>query len=260
MTHRLTLHNLRIRAGSTDLIDSVHLTVRTGELLAIVGASGAGKSLTGRALVGMVPFLPGIVSGTVEWQTPSTTTTFDLTRRSASGSEGTPIDALRGKAVAWIPQDAGAALIPVFTVERQLRDTLRHAKRPHTPEACTDLLRRVGFATPDTILGAYPHTLSGGMARRVQVALGLALGAPFLVADEPTTGLDRPVQARLVETLAGLRDSGTGIVLISHDLRLVRRRADRVMVVDAGRVVADGPPSLLDDHPHPAVAHLRGQP
>ena len=256
MTHRLTLHNLHIQAGTRTLVQGVDLTVASGELVALIGASGAGKSLTGRALVGMVPFEPGVVDGTVTWTRPDAP---DITV-SPGPNRTRALAQLRGKGVAWIPQDARAALVPVDTVHRQVRAALRHAGRPHTPAHCAAELSAVGFANPTTVLRQYPHTLSGGMARRVQVALALALGAAFLMADEPTTGLDRPVQARLLQTLAAIRDRGTGILLITHDLHLVRRHTDRLIVLDQGKVVASGPPSVLDHHPHPAVARLRGEP
>ena len=258
MSHRLTLAGLTIRAGRRTLVEDVDLEVHSGELVALVGASGAGKSLTGRALVGMVAFRPGVTAGTVHWSRPDGA---PITVSPEPGlARARALRHLRGRGVAWIPQDAKAALIPVDSVHRQLRDSLAHAGRAYTKDACTTLLRDVGFADPEAVLRQYPHTLSGGMARRVQVAVALALGAPFLMADEPTTGLDRPVQARLLQTLARLRDRGTGIALITHDLHLVRRYADRVVVMDAGRVVARGPASLLDEHSHPAVARLRGTP
>ena len=258
MTHTLQLRGLEVRAGDQMLVGGIDLSLASGELLAIVGASGAGKSLTGRALVGMVPFSPGVVSGTVTWSRPDAPDV--VVPADPPKTRARALRTLRGPGVTWIPQDARAALVPVDRVGRQLRDALQHVGRPAHRDTCVALLRDVGFADPEAILSQFPHTLSGGMARRVQVALGLAMGARFLVADEPTTGLDRPVQARLMQTLAKVRDRGTGIALITHDLHLVRRHADRVLVVDAGHVVARGTAELLDHHPHPAVARLRGQP
>lgn len=258
MSHRLVLEGLTVRSGPVVLVNDLSLEVGAGELVAVVGESGAGKSLTGRALVGMVTAQPGVVAGTVTWRGPGGSDVVVPAHPPSDRHAG--LARLRGHGVAWIPQDARAALVPVHTVGRQLADALRHAGRPAALPACRAALSEVGFVDPDAVLPQHPHTLSGGMARRVQVALGLALGARFLVADEPTTGLDRPVQARLLQTLARLRDQGTGIVLITHDLHLVHRHADRVAVLHGGRVVADGPPDVLRTHPHPAVARLRGGP
>ncbi|HCH63199.1 MAG: hypothetical protein CL927_05475 [Deltaproteobacteria bacterium] len=258
MTHHLTLENLVIEANAQPLVEGVGFTVRSGELVALVGESGAGKSLTGRSLVGILPSSVHLRSGTVTWHRPGEPDIVIEAPPAPNRSEA--LSRLRGQGVAWIPQDAGAALVPVHTVQRQLRDALRHvgasSDRPH----CAQQLAQVGFAEPDAVLDLYPHMLSGGMARRVQVALGLSLGAAFLMADEPTTGLDRPVQARLLQTLGRIRDRGTGILLITHDLRMVERHADRVIVFDQGRVVAEGTPDLLQTHHHAAVQRLRGQP
>lgn len=256
MTHRLTLEGLVLEAGGHRLVNDVGFTVRSGELVALVGESGAGKSLTGRSLVGIVPPSVHQPSGTVTWHRPDGTLVQVPPAPAAHRSQA--LATLRGHGVAWIPQDARAALIPVHTVQRQLRDALHHVGRSATSDDCARQLRAVGFQQPEQVLGQYPHMLSGGMARRVQVALGLSLGAAFLMADEPTTGLDRPVQARLLQTLASIRDQGTGIVLITHDLRIVQRHADRVVVLHHGAIVADGEPDLLQTHPHPAVRRLRG--
>ncbi len=258
MSHRLSITGLEVQAAGRTLLQGVDLEAHSGELVAVVGASGAGKSLTGRALVGMVRCEPGVVRGTLCWTRP--TGDSIVVPPAPTDARRAALTELRGHGVAWVPQDARAALVPVFTVQRQLQDALRHSGRADAPESCAQLLRSAGFAHPEDLLPQYPHTLSGGMARRVQVAVALALGAPFLVADEPTTGLDRPVQARLMQTLARLRDEGTGIVLITHDLHLVKRHADRVVVMDAGTVVAVGSPMVLRESDHPAVRRLRGDP
>jgi len=234
---RLEVDGLRIEAPSRVLVDAVSFAVEPGELVALVGASGAGKSLIGRAIVGLLPFEPGVVAGEVkvleDGRPVVVLTAHGAGRHSALAS-------LRGRTVGWIPQDARAALAPVYTIGRQLRDALRHHGHAHAPADIEGALRRAGFPQPASILDRFPHTLSGGMARRAQVALGLATGAPFLVADEPTTGLDKPVQARLVQTLRALGDGGRGVLWITHELDLVRRFADRALVVEAGRLAWTG--------------------
>lgn len=237
---RLKVDGLSIEAKGRRLVDAVSFELVRGELVALVGASGAGKSLIGRAVVGLVPFQPGLVAGQVRfWRDDEAV----VVPAKAGASRDAALRQLRGRCVGWIPQDARAALAPVYTIGRQLRDTLRHHRRPHDPAAIEDALRQAGFSQPAEIVGQYAHTLSGGMARRAQVALGLATGAPVLVADEPTTGLDKPVQVRLVRTLRALVNAGHGVLWITHELDLVRRFADRALQVDAGRLVRSGPAS-----------------
>jgi len=242
----LEVRKLVISAGEAPLIDDVSFAVRRGELLAVVGASGAGKSLSGRAMVGLVPFLPGVVSGEVRVLGDDGTALVTVPSEVGPARERA-LKALRGRLVGWIPQDARAALSPIDTVGRQVADALRHAGRPHDRDSMLEALAQAGFPQPAVLVNCYPHTLSGGMARRVQVALGLSTGAPFLVADEPTTGLDRPVQARLVQTLRRLCDGGLGLVWITHELGLVRRFADHVVVLERGCVVRKGPATEVID-------------
>ena len=229
---RLEVDGLCVEAMGRRLVDDVSFALGRGELVALVGASGAGKSLIGRSLVGLIPFQPGVVAGEVRFV--SNQESVVVPARGAGRAAA--LRQLRGRCVSWIPQDARAALAPVYTIGRQLRDTLRHHRKPHDAAAIDKALSQAGFPHPDQIVGQYAHTLSGGMARRAQVALGLATGAPFLVADEPTTGLDKPVQVRLVQTLRALVDAGQGVLWITHELGLVRRFADRAIHVDAGRL------------------------
>lgn len=245
----LVLSGLGVQAQDTVLINDVHLQVHVGELVALVGQSGAGKSLTARALVGALPAALS-ARGTVSlgaWQ--AEVQAPDHAWR-----------AVRGRQVAWIPQDARAGLVPVWSIGAQLRRVLRHHGRASHVDAVRAALSEAGFSDPDAVRDQHPHALSGGMARRAQLALGLAPGARFLLADEPTTGLDRPVQVRLLQHLQATARRGHGVLLISHDLELVKRLADRVVVMHRGAVVVEGAPSVLTDHPHPAVARLRGAP
>ncbi len=246
----LRITGLSLGTADRELLSNVDIEVRAGTMVALVGASGAGKSLTARAILGQVP--PGItrISGHAALQHKGQAYAWPI------GPAAAVLQHVRGRAAVWIPQDAHAALAPVYTVERQLRDALRHARRSTETGAILDLLERVGLGNPSMVARAYPHQLSGGMARRVQVALGLATGASFLLADEPTTGLDRPVQARLMETFRALVDAGAGVLLIGHDLPLLDRFADEMVVLADGQVVANGPVAALRDHP--AVARLRG--
>ena len=233
---RLEVDGLCVEAAGRRLVEAVSFALARGELVALVGASGAGKSLIGRSVVGLIPFQPGVVAGEVRFVSDTTSVVVPP----MGAGRAAALRQLRGGCVSWIPQDALAALAPVYTIGRQLRDTLRHHRHPHEASAIHNALSQAGFSHPEQVVGQYPHTLSGGMARRAQVALGLATGAPFLVADEPTTGLDKPVQVRLVQTLRALVDAGHGVLWITHELGLVHRFADRALHVDAGRLTPTG--------------------
>jgi ABC-type glutathione transport system ATPase component len=217
---RLDVRGLCVRAGRTTLVDDVGFSVQVGEIVALVGASGSGKTVTLRALLDLLPFRPGRVSGEV----------------SVDGVPQ-PGPALRGLA-GLVFQDARASLDPLRTLGAQLRHAARLAGDPEAPP---DLLARLGFSDPVATAARYPHELSGGMAQRAAIAVALARKSRFLFCDEPTTGLDAPVQAALVAELRTLRD--VGIVFVTHDLRLLPGFADRIVVLDGGRV-AETAPSL----------------
>ena len=250
---RLTLEGLRLAdpAGNA-LLRGVSLEMTGGQLTALVGASGSGKSLTVRALLGLSGLR--VTAGRL--------TIHD------GGSTARPYDALpdanaverafvglRGAVLGWIPQDGRAALDPLREVGAQLTAVARRAG--HDPDPAT-WLERAGQRDADRVRRLYPHELSGGMAQRVNVALALARGARFLLADEPTTGLDPTVQASVLATLRALvDDEGVSVLLVTHDLRLVPRLADTLLVMHAGEIVADGPAQDLHRLTHPAAVALR---
>lgn len=223
----LVADGLRIVAGTHTLVQDATLRVGAGEIVALVGASGSGKTVTARALVGMVPFAPGRVAGTVsvtiDGQTTSPRTEADFR-------------ALRGGAIGLLWQHARAALDPLRTVGAQVSEAARLARTPTAPE---DPLARAGFLDPTRVAGLYPHMLSGGMAQRASIAVALARNSRFLVADEPTTGLDPSVQRQILAQLSLLAEGGVGILFITHDLRLLPGFAARVLVMDAGRTVEE---------------------
>lgn len=227
----LVLTGLRIRdPAGRPLVEGVDLTVHPGELLGIVGASGSGKSLTARALVGLVPdglAQEGRVIVPLGEGTLCPTEATGRARERAWRS-------IRGRSVGLLPQDAGGSLDPFRTVATQLRAV---GAGGHGPKAVEGALRDAGFPDPAAVGTRYPHELSGGMAQRVALAKLLIVGARFLVCDEPTTGLDAAVQRSLMGTLSQLARDGRGVVVVSHALRWLHRGADRVVVFAAGRVV-----------------------
>ncbi|MFD7977396.1 ABC transporter ATP-binding protein [Streptomyces sp. NPDC059071] len=219
----LQVDDLRVGLAGVEAVRGVSFALRAGEVLALVGESGAGKSLTARALLGMAP-RGAVVSGTV------------LLR----GAPVVPADL--GRRLAWIPQDAMSALSPVHRVEDQLAFAVRSVARTGRREAravARRALAAVGLA-PETA-AAFPHALSGGMRQRAVIATALVNGPDLVVADEPATALD---PERQEQVLALLRErcaaAGAALLLVSHDLEAVRRHADRVAVMYAGRLVEQG--------------------
>ncbi len=220
-------------AGPITLLDNVSLSVRAGETLAVVGESGSGKTMTFRCALGLAPAAARIVAGRVMLEGQ------DLTLLSPEAMR-----ARRGAVISMIFQDPLTALNPVFTIGSQIAEVIRAHRRTSRQAAralAIDVLRRVHIPDPGRRVDDFPHQLSGGMRQRVLIAMAIALNPKMLIADEPTTALDVTVQAQILELLAELRrESGMGMVLITHDLGLVARHADRVAVMYAGRVVETG--------------------
>lgn len=229
MPERLTMEGLHIHAHERALVQGVDLALEPGVITVLVGASGSGKSLTARALLGMVKAEPGVSAGVLTVETGSETL-----RPYSDGRW----DRIRGPLVSWLPQDARGALDPLWTVGRQLREALTLARRDPDP---VPWLSRAGLDDAPRAARLFPHELSGGMAQRASIALALARGSRYLLADEPTTGLDPTVQEGILDELVGLKHEGVGILLITHDLRLVPRLGDRLLVMAEGRMVEDLP-------------------
>ncbi|MFJ7068189.1 ABC transporter ATP-binding protein [Streptomyces sp. NPDC101115] len=228
----LRVDGLRVGFAGAEAVRGISFTLRAGEVLALVGESGAGKSLTARALLGMAP-RGAAVSGTV------------LLR----GAPVTPADL--GRRLAWIPQDAMSALSPVHRVEDQLAFALRSVARAGRREARTVARRALaGVGLGREAAAAFPHALSGGMRQRAVIATALVNGPDVLVADEPTTALD-PERQEQVLTLLRERcaAAGAALLLVSHDLEAVRRHADRVAVMYAGRLVELGTAEVVLGRP-----------
>jgi peptide/nickel transport system ATP-binding protein len=225
--------DFRTEDGQVRAVDGVSFDARQGELLAVVGESGCGKSVMAMALSGLLP--------------PNATVTgsVDLGGRQLVGASPSVLRRVRGNQIAYVFQEPMTSLNPVFTVGRQLGEVLREHEgmgRRAALERAAELLDLVGMSNPRERLRQYPHQLSGGLRQRVMIAMAVAGNPQVLVADEPTTALDVTVQAGILDVLRDLRDRlGAAIVLITHDLGVVADIADRVMVMYAGRVVERGP-------------------
>ena len=221
-------------AGEVQAVRGISYKVKKGEVLGIVGESGSGKSVSSYSLLGMVPFPGKILEGKVEFAGQ------DL--RALREKE---LENLRGKEISMIFQDPMTSLNPVYTIGKQIGETLhRHCpemSREKRKERSLELLQLVGINQAEKRLKQYPHELSGGMRQRVMIAMALCLNPQLLIADEPTTALDVTIQAQILELLRELKEkTGMAIIFITHDLGVVSEICDRISVMYGGVIVESG--------------------
>lgn len=247
----LSLRDLRVRfrgaPGEEAALDDVSLDLRAGEVLCLVGASGAGKSVTARTILRLEGHDGGIlIGGSIALGGGGTV--LDLARATSA-----QITAARGRRLGLIFQDPSAALNPVLTIGAQIREVLRlhrGLRGRAAQDALLNLLREVGIPEPELRLAQFPHELSGGLRQRAMIALALAAQPEVLIADEPTTALDVTVQAGILRLIARLcRDRGLAVLFITHDMGVVARIADRVAVMQSGRIVEEGRATAIFDEP-----------
>ncbi len=253
-TPLLAVDNLRTwfrtPGGVSKAVDGVSFTVEAGRTRALVGESGSGKSITALSVLQLVPEPAGFVAGGRILLSGE-----DLLERT-----WTEMRSLRGKSIAMIFQEPMTSLNPVFPIGWQLAEAMavHGVDKPAARKRSLELLERVGLRDPKTALGQFPHELSGGMRQRVMIAIALANRPQLLVADEPTTALDATVQQQILDLIDDLRrETGMGVLLITHDLGVVRRVADHVSVMVSGQVVEDSPADVLFENPrHPYTRAL----
>ncbi|WP_091745856.1 ABC transporter ATP-binding protein [Methylobacterium sp. ap11] len=252
----LSVRDLRVefatRRGVLTALDGVSFEINRGEVLGVVGESGAGKSVTGSAVIGLID-PPGRIAG-------------GEIRLNGERIDNLPPEAMRkvrGKRIGMIFQDPLTSLNPLYRVGRQIEETIR----THTDlsaraarQRAIDLLAEVGIPAPERRIDGFPHEFSGGMRQRVVIALALAAEPELIIADEPTTALDVSVQAQIITLLKRLgRDHGTAVMLITHDMGVIAEAADRVAVMYAGRVAEIGPvAAVVGDPLHPYAKGLMG--
>jgi peptide/nickel transport system ATP-binding protein len=255
VTGLLTVRDLSVRFRTEDgpvlAVDEASFEVGRGEVLALVGESGCGKSVTAMALTKLLP-PNATITGTVH-----------LGDRSLLPLPESGLRDIRGREIAYVFQEPMTSLNPVLTVGRQIGEVLHRHQRLRgaaVVRRATELLELVGIPLPQRRLREYPHQLSGGMRQRVMIAIAVACRPALLVADEPTTALDVTVQAGILDVLRDLRDQiGTAVLLITHDLGVVADSADRVVVMYAGRTIEEADTeSLFDKHSHPYTRGLLG--
>ena len=248
----LEVRDLRVGFGRAPVVHGISFDVAAGETMALVGESGCGKSMTAFALMQLLPDGATIQGGSVR-----------LEGQELIGLPARHMRGLRGRRIGLILQEPMTALNPVRTVGSQVAEAItRHRSLSRTAlrERVLALLDLVGLAHPGATAAAYPHTLSGGMRQRVMIAIAVACDPALLIADEPTTALDVTIQAQVLELLARLqRQLGMALLLITHDLGVVKDRADRVCVMYAGRIVEQGAAAAVLEAPaHPYACGLQG--
>ena len=233
------------RRGVLRALDGVSFSIDAGEILGVVGESGAGKSLTGAAIVGLLERPGRIAGGTVH---------LDGGRIDNLGAEALRL--IRGRRIGMIFQDPLTSLNPLYTIGRQLIETMQTHARFSDSDArkkAIGWLDRVGIPAAADRIDAYPHEFSGGQRQRVVIALALCAEPALVIADEPTTALDVSIQAQIITLLKDLtRDHGTAVMLITHDMGVIAETADRVAVMYAGKIAEIGPVAAVIRQPaHP---------
>jgi peptide/nickel transport system ATP-binding protein len=241
----LEVEDLTVAIGGAPVVDRLSLSLAAGEALAIVGESGCGKSLTARALMRLLPPAARQTGGAVR-----------LDGRDLGGLDETAMAGFRGNALSMIFQEPMASLNPLMTVGQQIIEAVlahRALSRRAATEAALAMLGEVGIPDPVRRLQQYPFELSGGMCQRVMIATALICRPRLLIADEPTTALDVTIQAQILALIKRLRrETGTAILLITHDMGVVADMADRIGVMYAGRIVEEGDVfALFERQQHP---------
>jgi dipeptide transport system ATP-binding protein len=237
-------------SGMFRAVDGVSLTVDKGEVLAIVGESGSGKSVSMLAVMGLLPWTAKVTADRMTFAGKDLMTMSPVERRK-----------IVGKDIAMIFQEPMSSLNPCFTVGFQLTEALKthlNMDKPKRRARAIELLTEVGIPAAESRLSAFPHQLSGGMSQRVMIAMAIACRPKLLIADEPTTALDVTIQAQILDLLVRLqKETGMGLVLITHSMGVVAETAERVSVQYAGQKVEEQPvKELFADPHHPYTAAL----
>ncbi|MBV1777742.1 ABC transporter ATP-binding protein [Paeniglutamicibacter sp. ABSL32-1] len=242
--------DIRTPTGTVRVVGNVSFTAYQGQTLALLGESGCGKSMTAKAIAGLLDPVASVAGGTVRLEGRDLNAMTPRQRREVAGP---------GLGIVF--QDALTALNPVYTVGSQLGEAFRIHRGMNKKQAraqAIELMRRVGIPEPEVRVSAYPHQFSGGMRQRILIAMAVALGPRLLIADEPTTALDVTVQAQIMALLRRLREEeDMAVVLITHDLAVVAEEADDVCIMYAGNVVESGPVATVFSSPtHPYTKGL----
>ena len=238
--------------GNVAAVDHISFSIREGEVLAIVGESGCGKSVTSLSIMGLVPSPPGKV----------TNGQILLDNRDLTKLKEKQMRAIRGQEIAMIFQEPMTSLNPLFTIGNQLIEAIRiHNKswnKKQTRNRAIEIMKLVGLPRAEQLFDDYPHQLSGGMRQRVMIAMALVCNPKILIADEPTTALDVTIQAQILKLIKDLNSRlNTAVLLITHDLGVVAQTCERVIVMYAGQIVEEAPVQEIFTNPkHPYTQGL----
>src|SRR5215469_7018831 len=243
----LSVRNLRVefltRHHALRAIDGISFDIAKGEVLGVVGESGAGKSVTGLAVIGLID-PPGRITGGE----------ILLSGMRIDHLPAEELRRVRGKRIGMIFQDPLTSLNPLYRIGDQIIETIKtHTNLSDTAarKRAIDLLAEVGIPAPDKRIDGYPHEFSGGMRQRVVIALAICAEPELIIADEPTTALDVSVQAQIIALIKRLgRDHGTAVMLVTHDMGVIAETCDRVAVMYSGRIAEIGPVKDVVQHPH----------
>lgn len=259
MSELLKVKNLTIKSANQILVDDLSYTLHTGETLAIVGESGSGKSISSLALLGLLPTSLSITGQAhlTDSQTHQAISlpieNNSLSTYSKSRKQNQNIfRQIRGKRIGMIFQEPMTALNPLHTVGKQIAESLSLAgvAKKHWRQRTLELLSQVNIANPESKLARYPHELSGGQRQRIMIAMALAQDPDIIIADEPTTALDVTLRHEILRLLHRLKhERGMAMILISHDLNLVKRYSDNLIVMQQGKVMEQGATQVIFDHP-----------
>ncbi|ATR78966.1 ATP-binding cassette domain-containing protein [Moraxella osloensis] len=258
MSELLKVKNLTIKSANQTLVDKLSYTLHTGETLAIVGESGSGKSISSLALLGLLPTSLSItgqahLTDSQTHQAISLPIENSLSAYSKSRKQNQNVfRQIRGKRIGMIFQEPMTALNPLHTVGKQIAESLSLAgvAKKHWRQRTIDLLSQVNIADPESKLARYPHELSGGQRQRIMIAMALAQDPDIIIADEPTTALDVTLRHEILRLLHRLKNErGMAMILISHDLNLVKRYSDNLIVMQQGKVMEQGATQAIFDHP-----------
>jgi len=261
MSPVLSVDDLKVSIAGNPVVDGVSFEVNSGEILSVVGESGCGKSMTAFAVMGLLPKAARLAGGSIRFGDVNLVSISEKQRRR-----------LRGDDLAMIFQEPVASLNPLMPIGRQIAESLvvhRKTQGRDPRKAAIAMLEEVGIPEPEIRSGQYPFELSGGMCQRAMIAMALICQPKLLIADEPTTALDVTIQAQILELMKRLRDeTGTAILLITHDMGVVADMADRVAVMYAGRVIEQAPVDAIfkrQEHPYTrlllsTIPRLDGQP
>ena len=236
--------------GETVSVDHISFHVDERETVCIVGESGCGKSVTSLSIMGLLGRGGAVKDGSALFAGRNL---LELGEKE--------LDELRGNRIAMIFQDPLTSLNPVFTIGNQITESIRthmNVSKDEARERAIQVLAKVGMPDPERVMKKYPHTMSGGMRQRAMIAMALSCDPDLLIADEPTTALDVTIQAQIMSLLKKLREeSGMSMILITHDIGLVARMADRVIVMYAGQLIEEAPvKELFEDPRHPYTKAL----